>query len=67
MSFILTSQDAIAHQLGHESIATTQLYAQLADEGYEQEYERFFGDGTGKQLVIPRRPTVEPDTDVAYR
>ena len=59
--------DAIAHQLGHESIATTQLYAQLADEVYEEEYQRFFGDGTDKQPVIPRRPTVEPDTDIAYR
>lgn len=34
--------DAIAIQLGHESIATTPLYARLADDTYEQEYETMF-------------------------
>ncbi len=59
--------DAIARQMGHESIATTQIYAQLADEVYEQEYQSFFADSPTKRPL--RRPSrdSQPDTDWAYR
>ncbi len=58
--------DTIARQMGHESIATTQLYAQLADEVYEQEYQSFF-DGHPVSRVEKRRPEFHPDRDWAYR
>lgn len=46
--------DTIAHQFGHESIATTQLYATWADDVYEREYQWLFDQGPQKPTV--RRP-----------
>lgn len=53
--------DAIAKQLGHDDISTTQLYAQLADDQFEKEYEKFY--------CHPIHPTRElpNDVDPAYR
>jgi integrase len=59
--------DTIARQMGHESIATTQLYAQLADEVYEQEYQSFFDGHPANCQVKKRRPDFHPDRDWAYR
>ncbi len=59
--------DTIARQMGHESIATTQLYAQLADEVYEQEYLSFFDGNPVNRRVKKRRPDFHPDRDWAYR
>ncbi len=59
--------DTIARQLGHESIQTTQLYAQLADEVYEQEYQSFFDGSPVNRRVEKRRPGVHPDREWAYR
>ncbi len=60
--------DSIAHQLGHESVATTQIYAQLADEVYEQEYQSFFAGKPAKR-PLHKQPTTFQDADgwMAYR
>lgn len=60
--------DTIARQLGHEDISTTQIYARLGDEVYEREYARFcHQQRPPQQRVKSKRPTLEPDADIAYR
>ncbi len=60
--------DAIARQLGHDSIATTQIYAQLADGVYEQEYQSFFADKPVKRPLRELRSTSRQEDDwKAYR
>lgn len=56
--------DTIAHQMGHESIATTQLYAQLADEIYQREYQAFF-EPEGVRNPSPQPPTLPKEVDKA--
>ncbi len=61
------SLDAIARQLGHEDISTTQLYAQLADDVYEREYQDFFAaESHVKPLNVITRKR-QPEFDSAYR
>ncbi len=59
--------DAIARQLGHESIATTQLYARIADETYKLEYQAMFYP-TKHGINPPRRRSVDivGQRDIAY-
>ncbi len=60
--------DTIARQLGHQDVSTTQIYARLGDEVYEQEYRRFFDrESQPEQRAKAPGPTVKPDNDIAYR
>ncbi len=60
--------DVIARQLGHESIETTQIYAKLADETYEQAYEGFYNNDFQVSRVIRKQPRLSKEIgDPAYR
>lgn len=62
------SLDTIARQFGHDDISSTMIYAQLADNLYEQEYQEFF---SSERHVKPDLTNTtrkrQPDFDSAYR
>ncbi len=47
--------------------STTQLYAQLADDVYEQEYQDFFAESHAKPDLIVTTRKRQPEFDSAYR